>query len=42
MAEYAVTLGLIVLGVVAAIGVLAAAVSGNFTNVATTITNIVP
>lgn len=42
MSEYAVTLGVIVLGVIVAIGVLATAASGNFTNAATRIASIVP
>jgi Flp pilus assembly pilin Flp len=42
MSEYAVTLGVIVLGVVVAIGVLATAVEGNLTTVGSTIRSLVP
>jgi Flp pilus assembly pilin Flp len=42
MSEYAVTLGVIVLGVVAALGFFAIAVEGNLNNVATKITSLVP
>jgi len=42
MSEYAVVLGVIVLGVIAAIGLFSAAVAGRFTSVGTTIAGLIP
>ena len=42
MSEYAVTLGVVVLGVVAALGFFALGVEGNFNDVASKITSLAP
>lgn len=42
MAEYGVVLGVIVLGVIVAIGLLTVAVEGNFVDIGSTIRDLVP